>query len=151
MGRVVTFEAPRKVGIGEYQDPALGPREVRLRILYSGISAGTELTAYRGSNPYLSKRWETERRLYLDGETTIEYPVAGWGYEEVGEVAEVGAEVGLVRPGELVYGTWGHRSSTVVGEEWAAKHTLPGNSRALRASTASSCREGVTGANSSTI
>ena len=28
------------------------------RTLYSGISAGTELTAYRGSNPYLNKRWD---------------------------------------------------------------------------------------------
>jgi threonine dehydrogenase-like Zn-dependent dehydrogenase len=125
VGRVVTFEAPRKVGIAEYEDSPLKPREIRLRTLYSGISAGTELTAYRGSNPYLSKRWEPERRLYLDGETTIEYPVAGWGYEEVGEVSEVGAAVGLVRPGEVVYGTWGHRSSTVVEEEWAAKRTLP--------------------------
>ena len=53
MGRVVTFEAPRKVGIAEYEDSPLKPREVRLRTIYSGISAGTELTAYRGSNPYL--------------------------------------------------------------------------------------------------
>ena len=36
-----------------------------MRILYSGISAGTEMTAYRGSNPYLVKRWESERRLFL--------------------------------------------------------------------------------------
>jgi len=35
---------------------------VRLRTLYSGISAGAELTAYRGSNPYLHKRWDDPQR-----------------------------------------------------------------------------------------
>src|SRR3712207_1764608 len=102
------------------------PHEVRLRTLYSGISAGTEMTAYRGSNPYLSKRWEEDRRLFLEDEaTSIEYPVEGWGYEEVGEVAEVGSAVTRVAPGQVVYGTWGHRSTSVVAEGWAAERLLP--------------------------
>ena len=56
MGRVVTFEGPREVSVREYEDPPLGQGEVRLKTLFSGISAGTEMTAYRGSNPYLAKR-----------------------------------------------------------------------------------------------
>jgi len=122
---VVTFEAPRAVGIREYEEPALGPREVRLRTLYAGISAGTEMTAYKGSNPYLAKRWEPGRRLFLEDEVSLEYPVEGWGYEEVGEVAEVGPDVTGVRPGEVVYGTWCHRSTKVVDEDWAAARVLP--------------------------
>jgi threonine dehydrogenase-like Zn-dependent dehydrogenase len=125
VGLVVTLEAPGKVGVKEYEEPALGPREVRLRTLYSGISAGTELTAYRDSNPYLSKRWDAERRLFLDGEGSLRHPIEAWGYEEVGEVAEVGAEVSLIRPGEVVWGTWGHKSTAVVAEDWAARRRLP--------------------------
>ncbi len=126
MGRVVTFEGPKVVGVREYEDPPLGPNEVRLRTLYSGISAGTEMTAYRGSNPYLAKRWEPDRRLFVeDDEVSLEYPVEGWGYEEVGEVAEVGPDVTKVEIGEVVYGTWGHRSTKVVGEDWAAARVLP--------------------------
>jgi threonine dehydrogenase-like Zn-dependent dehydrogenase len=126
VGRVVTFEGPREVGIREYEERPLQPDEVRLRTLYSGISAGTEMTAYRGSNPYLSKRWEEERRLFLEDEaTSIEYPVEGWGYEEVGEVAEVGSAVTSIAPGQVVYGTWGHRSTSVVAEGWAAERLLP--------------------------
>ncbi len=125
MGRVVTFEGPKEVGIREYEEPTLGPREVRLRTLYSGISAGTEMTAYRGSNPYLAKHWEPERRLFLRDEISLEYPVEGWGYEEVGEVAEVGPEVERITLGEVVYGTWGHRSTKVVDEEWAIARRLP--------------------------
>ena len=62
---------------------------MRIATLYSGISAGTELTAYRGSNPYLNKKWDEDRRLFVDGSTSFAYPVDGWGYEEVGEVVEV--------------------------------------------------------------
>jgi hypothetical protein len=86
MGQVVTFESPRAVGLEEYADPPLGVGEVRLQTLYSGISAGTELTAYRGSNPYLSKRWDAERRLFVGDDVSFAYPVKGWGYEEVGRV-----------------------------------------------------------------
>ena len=125
MGRVVTFDGPKRVSIREYEDPALGPNEVRLRTLYSGISAGTEMTAYRGSNPYLAKRWEPDRRLFVEGHTSLEYPVEGWGYEEVGEVVEVGPGVTEVGTGDVVYGTWGHRSHTVVDERWAAARRLP--------------------------
>jgi threonine dehydrogenase-like Zn-dependent dehydrogenase len=125
VGQVVTFEGPREVGIREYEEPPLGASDVRLRTLYSGISAGTELTAYRGSNPYLFKRWDAERRLFLDGEVSLKHPIEGWGYEEVGEVAEIGPAVSRVRPGEVVWGTWGHRSTAVVDEDWAARRRLP--------------------------
>ena len=125
MGRVVTFEGPREVGIRQYEERPLEPNEVRLRTLYSGISAGTELTAYRGSNPYLTATWDPTARLFRAGAPTFSYPVAGWGYEEVGEVAEVGPEVSFVRPGEVVWGTWGHKSTTVVREDWAARRRLP--------------------------
>jgi threonine dehydrogenase-like Zn-dependent dehydrogenase len=124
VGRVVTFEGPREVGIREYEERPLQLDEVRLRTIYSGISAGTELTAYRESNPYLSKRWDNDRRLFLDGGISLRHPIEGWGYEEVGEVAEVGSAVSRVRLGEVVWGTWGHKSTTVVQENWAAQRKL---------------------------
>jgi 2-desacetyl-2-hydroxyethyl bacteriochlorophyllide A dehydrogenase len=123
---VVTFEGRRAVALTEEADPPLAPDEVRLRTLYSGISAGTELTAYRGSNPYLDKRWDAERRLFVPADdASMHYPVAGWGYEEVGRVDEVGDAVDSVRPGQVVWGTWGHRSSVVMREAWAAARILP--------------------------
>ncbi len=115
MGRVVTFEAPGEVGVDEYEDVDLEPSQVRLRTLFSGISAGTELTAYRGSNPYLNKRWEKRLRLFVEAERpTFDYPIEGWGYEEVGEVCEVGADVNVVDIGDVVYGAWGHKTTHVM-------------------------------------
>lgn len=120
MGRVVVFTQPRTISFESYDDPPLAPKEVRLRTLYSGISAGTELTAYRGSNPYLHKQWDPSRKLFIPAEQpALEYPISGWGYEEVGEVVELGSEVRDVSIGEVIFGTWGHRTHHIVTEEYA--------------------------------
>ena len=120
MGRVVVFTQPRTINFESYDDPPLAPKEVRLQTLYSGISAGTELTAYRGSNPYLHKQWDPSRKLFIPtGQPALEYPISGWGYEEVGEVVEIGSEVQAVSIGEVIFGTWGHRTHHIVTEEYA--------------------------------
>ncbi len=118
MARVVTIEAPRQVVIEDEPDRPLDPGDVRVETLYSGVSAGTELTAYRGSNPYVHKRWDPERRLFVEGEATFAYPLRAWGYEESGRVIEVGEAVldawPQLRPGARVFGTWGHRERAVL-------------------------------------
>src|SRR5688500_5914541 len=120
MGRVVVFMQPRTVGFESYEDAALKPNEVRLCTLYSGISAGTELTAYRVTNPYLHKQWDPSRKLLIPPEqSTLAYPVSGWGYEEVGEVVELGSDVQAVSLGDIIFGTWGHRTHHIVGEKYA--------------------------------
>lgn len=124
MGRMVSFISPRLAEVVDEDSAPLADDEVRISTLYSGISAGTELTAYRGTNPYLNKRWDEERRLFVDGSTSFEYPVNGWGYEEVGEVVEVGAGVTTVAVGDVIWGTWGHRSETVQKVERAEKRIL---------------------------
>lgn len=126
MGQVLVFAEPRCITFEEEPDPPLKGAEVRLRTLYSGISAGTELTAYRGSNPYMHKRWEPGQRLFVPSDTpTSSYPLRGWGYEEVGEVIEVGPEATGVAVGDRVYGFWGHRTRHVVGDEYARQRRLP--------------------------
>ncbi len=61
-----------------------------MRTIASGVSAGTELTAYRGTNPYLTSTWDPDLRLFSAAHPdTPSYPLDGWGYSEVGEVIEV--------------------------------------------------------------
>lgn len=124
MGSMVSFTAPCVAEVVPDEEKPLGATDVRLRTLFSGISAGTELTAYRGSNPYLNKKWDEERRLFVDGSTSFRYPVDGWGYEEVGEVVEVGDAVTDVQCGDRVWGTWGHRTGTVQAAERAGQRLL---------------------------
>ena len=96
MAYLVELTEPRRVGIRTYPTPEVGPGAVLVRTLYSGISAGTELATYCGTNPYLAKRWDPELALFLPGETTFRYPVDVWGYSEVGVIDERGA--GGLRP-----------------------------------------------------
>jgi threonine dehydrogenase-like Zn-dependent dehydrogenase len=125
MPTVVRFDGPRAASLVQEPRRPLSADQVRLRTLYSGISAGTELTAYRGSNPYLAKQWDAPRRLFLDAAATFEYPIDGWGYEEVGEVVELGADAHGVTVGDRVWGTWGHRSEHVAPAVWAAQRVMP--------------------------
>lgn len=117
MPEVVSFTAPGQVALVACDPQPLTPGSVRLRTWYSGISAGTELTAYRGSNPYLSRTWDPDRRLFVAGPPTFTYPVEGWGYSEVGEVVEVADDVDAPAVGDIVHGIWGHRSEAVVAAE----------------------------------
>ncbi|MGW0198473.1 zinc-dependent alcohol dehydrogenase [Nonomuraea sp. NPDC003201] len=122
--RVITFEQPGRVRVSLESPADLAPGSVRVRTIYSGVSAGTELTAYRGTNPYLNRHWDTERRLFVDGQTHA-YPLTGWGYQEVGEVVEAAADVADPPVGSIVWGIWGHRAEAVVPAEKLVGHVMP--------------------------
>jgi 2-desacetyl-2-hydroxyethyl bacteriochlorophyllide A dehydrogenase len=119
------LRGPRQVEFAEEEDAPLAADEIRVRTLFSGVSTGTELTAYRGTNPYLHKHWDGERRLFVSGAEAQGYPLVGWGYEEVGEVVEVGAGVDGLRPGQRVCGVWGHRTHRTLAAAYARPRLLP--------------------------
>lgn len=124
MPAVVQFTRPREVEVVDEPSRPVGAGQVRIRTWYSGISAGTELTAYRGSNPYLASWWDPARRIFVEGAQPLMYPLAGWGYEEVGQVVEVAPGVSRPAVGEVVYGMWGHRAEAVVPATAVAGHVL---------------------------
>lgn len=126
MSKEIIFENARQVAFQDLPDPPLTARQVRVRTLYSGISAGTEMTAYRGSNVYLFKHWDAKNRLFISAETpSSPYPLGGFGYEEVGEVIEIGEQVTCLKQGDIVFGTWGHRTQHILEEEYASQRIKP--------------------------
>ncbi|TDD11721.1 zinc-binding alcohol dehydrogenase [Nonomuraea deserti] len=126
MGHLVRFSSPGTVDVVEVEDPSPGPGEILLETAYSGISAGTELTAYRGTNPYLASEWDPARKLFVPGGATKTYPIDAWGYEEVGRVAAVGSAGDEDLVGKLVWGSWGHQSKAVRPVGYARERLLPG-------------------------
>lgn len=126
MSRLFVFDAPYSGSFQTLDDPPLQPNEVRIRTLFSGISAGTELTFWRGTNPYLARRWDADRRLFVsDAAPTFAYPVVNLGYEEVGEIIEVGSAVTDIPVGARLFGTWGHRARHVAPVDYARPRLMP--------------------------
>jgi threonine dehydrogenase-like Zn-dependent dehydrogenase len=105
---------------------APAPGQVRIRTLFSGISAGTELSQYRGTSPFMRRQWDAGARLFRDAETpSWTYPVRNLGYEEVGEIVDVGQDVERVAPGDRVFGTWGHRTAHLMSQSDALDRLVP--------------------------
>jgi 2-desacetyl-2-hydroxyethyl bacteriochlorophyllide A dehydrogenase len=125
VARVVQFTAPRQAEVVEFKPEEVPAGHVRVKTAYSGISAGTEMTAYRGTNPYLTRTWDSDARLFRDSSAGVSFPVVGWGYSETGEVIELGEGVEGLTVGDLVWGIWGHRSEAVVPAEKLVGHQLP--------------------------
>jgi threonine dehydrogenase-like Zn-dependent dehydrogenase len=80
--------------------------------LFSGLSAGTELSFVKGTNPYLQSRWDAELGVFVEGQPAQSFPVRSMGYMEVGRVVET-ADPELPA-GALVAAAYGHRSCHVL-------------------------------------
>jgi threonine dehydrogenase-like Zn-dependent dehydrogenase len=78
----------------------------RLDTVASGVSAGTELTFLKGTNPALSSVWDPDLGVFRPGVRVDPYPVRRLGYMQVGRV--VATRSRHVAAGDLVAATYGH-------------------------------------------
>ena len=106
--RSLGIEQPFEACITGYDEGPPAPGQVRLDTLYSGLSAGTELTIYKGTNPYLHARWDGARGVFVPGEAEMRYPVPFLGYMEVARVSE--SLVEDMPDGQTVALTCGHKT-----------------------------------------
>ncbi|HXV93044.1 MAG TPA: zinc-binding alcohol dehydrogenase [Pseudonocardia sp.] len=83
---------------------------VGLRTLYTGLSAGTELTFLTGTNPALHTAMDPELRLFRDDRPGTGYPVTRLGYMEVARVVQAAPDGTGPPEGSLVAATYGHRT-----------------------------------------
>ena len=105
--------APRAIRIAPYDDPALGASELQAEAIASGISHGTELALYRGESTFGGKRFDLDLRQFVEAPETELYPMR-LGYEWVGRVGAVGADVRGVEVGDHVHLTLPHRETHTV-------------------------------------
>jgi NADPH:quinone reductase-like Zn-dependent oxidoreductase len=106
--RSLGVEAPGRLWLWSYAegDPAEG--QFRVETIYTGFSAGTELTFVKGTNPYLAARWDDRYGVFVPGEAGMAYPVPFMGYMEVARVVE--SRTPAVVPGDVVAMTYGHKT-----------------------------------------
>jgi 2-desacetyl-2-hydroxyethyl bacteriochlorophyllide A dehydrogenase len=103
----VWFAASRQVEIREERAASVGPDDVRVRALVSGVSAGSELLVYRG---------DASRELPPDLPTVrgdFGFPIS-FAYASVGRVSEVGTRVTQLAMDDLVFVHHPHQTEYVV-------------------------------------
>ncbi len=107
--QVLVVERPGVVSLRT--EPSRGPLpegsfDVQTR--FSGLSAGTDLSWVKGTNPALHNHWDGELGLFHPGGAGSGYPIERFGYMQVGQV--VASATPAVRAGDTVAMTYGHRS-----------------------------------------
>jgi 2-desacetyl-2-hydroxyethyl bacteriochlorophyllide A dehydrogenase len=113
MPKELLLTRPRAIQIVPYDDAELGPEEVRANAIVSGISHGTELALYRGDSAFAGKLFDLDLRLFVEDAETESYPMR-LGYEWIGEVGAVGADVHGIEVGDRVHLTLPHRQTHTV-------------------------------------
>ena len=122
----LVLNAPRSLDFVPLETAPLAADEVRIQTLFSGVSAGTELSQYRGTNPFMQRRWDERARLFVAADSpSWPYPVRNLGYEEVGEIVEVGSAIDDLQVGLHVFGTWGHRTHHIAQRDFVRDRLLP--------------------------
>ena len=97
MPKVLYMTAPQKIEIREESTSALGPKEARVRMVYSGISHGTEMNVYSGRN-------------------AANFPRRS-GYSAVGKIVEADPEFTKARVGDLVFHHAPHATEFILSQE----------------------------------
>lgn len=101
-------EAEGQAYVFPYTEGDAPDGHVRLETLYTGFSAGTELTFLKHTNPYFHSRWDADRGVFRGGEPSLSYPVPFLGYMEVARVVE--SRNPAFSQGQILATTFGHKS-----------------------------------------
>jgi hypothetical protein len=83
---------------------------VAVRTLFSGLSAGTELSFLNATNPALHTSHDQELGLFREDRPGTGYPVTRLGYMEVGTVTDTAADGTGPPVGSTVAMSYGHRT-----------------------------------------
>jgi NADPH:quinone reductase-like Zn-dependent oxidoreductase len=92
-----------------WHDDARADADLAVDTVFSGLSAGTELTFFKGTNPYLHSSWDDDCGVFRPGRPARSYPVETMGYMEVARVAA--SRRPDLEPGQLVAMAYGHKTS----------------------------------------
>ena len=125
----IVFPEPNRIELRDVELPPLWPRDVLIRTEFSFVSTGTE-------------RWTLEGKMALRWDGGFKFPLVP-GYQKVGRVEQVGAEVTGFQVGQRVFMTtgrvqgatsgWGGHlqySLESEGEVYALPDALPGEEAA---------------------
>ncbi|HEX2032760.1 MAG TPA: zinc-binding alcohol dehydrogenase [Chloroflexota bacterium] len=118
MPRELIAIGPRQPVLREYEDPPLGPSQVRIRAEFASPKHGTGFVFYRGSSRAIGQKYDREWGCLVpaDAEEVAWAFPRRLGNMAVGTVVEVGPAVTRFRPGQRVFGHLPIRETYTVHE-----------------------------------
>src|SRR6266508_3857142 len=116
MERIFTCTGVRQLAYREYQPPALGLNQVRIKAQYGAAKHGTEMSFYKG---YGNERgaFDEQMGVFKRGAPTDHYPFH-IGNMVVGHIVETGRSVTRFQVGDRAL-TYSGFSTSVVADEMA--------------------------------
>src|SRR5215211_5072027 len=108
MPRKLVAVAPRKAALVDYEEPTAGRNQVKVRVEYASPKHGTEVSLFRGDDPFVADLFDEDWRLFLQREPGSQEAENGedpaLGNQWVGVIVEKGDDVARFRVGDRVCG-----------------------------------------------
>jgi threonine dehydrogenase-like Zn-dependent dehydrogenase len=120
MPRELIATAPRTPALRDYDEPALGPTDIRIRTELASPKHGTELVGYR-NDPVASRPYDPAWGAVIpqDPSTALASFPKRLGNMAVGIVTEIGPDVGRFQVGDRVFGHFPIRETQTVDQSRA--------------------------------
>jgi threonine dehydrogenase-like Zn-dependent dehydrogenase len=118
MPRKLVAVEPGKAALVDYDEPAVGRDQVRVKVEYASPKHGTEVGVFRGEDPFVADLFDEDWRLFLERKDKVVKAENGegpaLGNQWVGVIVEKGDDVGRFRVGDRVCGYGSIRETQVV-------------------------------------
>ncbi len=119
--RKLVAVAPGKAAFADYEDAEVGPDQVKVKVQYASPKHGTEVSLFRGEDPFVADLFDEDWRLFLQREPGGREAENGEGLalgnQWVGVVVEKGDQVRRFRVGDRVCGYGSIRETQVLDVE----------------------------------
>src|SRR5215218_2105157 len=118
MPKKLVAVAPRQAALVDYEEATLGRTEVKVRVEYASPKHGTEVSIFRGEDPFVADLFDEDWRLFLerkpDVRETENEDMLALGNQWVGVIVEKGGDVEELRVGDRVCGYGGIQETQIV-------------------------------------
>jgi threonine dehydrogenase-like Zn-dependent dehydrogenase len=118
MPKKLVAVAPRKAALVDYEEATVGRNQVKVRVEYAAPKHGSEVSIFRGEDPFVADLFDEDWRLFLERRSEVletdngDGPVLG--NQWVGVIVEKGDDVEGLSVGDRVCGYGGIQETQIV-------------------------------------
>ena len=111
--RSLGVAAPWRLAFFDLEDEPPPDGGFRVGTVCTGLSTGTELSWFKGTNPALTSRWDERLQVFDGAGAESGYPVRTLGYMEAGVVTA--SRTPALAEGDMVAMAYGHKTGHTAG------------------------------------